>query len=109
MGTTDIALQRMFNQLTRGNAGLAIAEMETFLAAWPNKQTAEKLMGIKEEYHLMEDYWKRGCDDPQREIQYQRLLQRVYALAANIAIHRHTASSAFLANLHASARQQRAS
>lgn len=33
MGTTDVALGRIFVQLAQGNAGLAIMELETFLAA----------------------------------------------------------------------------
>ena len=56
MGTTDIALERTFKQLIRGNVGMAIAEAETYLAAWPNPQTTEKLRAVKAEYELMADY-----------------------------------------------------
>lgn len=105
MGTTDIALERTFKQLIRGNVGMAIAEAETYLAAWPNPQTTEKLRAVKAEYELMADYWQRGARDPQRDEQYQRLLQRVYVICANISIHRHVKSSSYLAALSAGARQ----
>ena len=64
MGTLDISLERIFTQLIEGNAGLAIAETETYLAAWPNPQTKEKLDTLKSEYLLMTDYWKQGLKDP---------------------------------------------
>ena len=104
MGTLDISLERIFTQLIEGNAGLAIAETETYLAAWPNPQTKEKLDTLKSEYLLMTDYWKQGLKDPQLEEQYQRLLQRVYVLCANIAIHKHIATSSYLLGLKAQAR-----
>ena len=106
MGTTDVTLERIFQELIAGNAGLAIAEAETYLAAWPNPQTTEKLNVIKAEYQLMEDYWQRGAKDPQRDKQYQLLLRRVYVLCANIAIHRYMASSSYLQMLYSSTRQQ---
>ena len=105
MGTTDIALERMFQQIITGNAGLAIAEAETYLAAWPNPQTAEKLRAIKDEYLLMAGYWTKGVRDPQLEQQYQRLLQRVYVLCANIAVFRHIKASSYLSMLHINARK----
>ena len=40
MGTTEVALERVFRQLIAGNVGLTIAELETYLAEWPNPQTA---------------------------------------------------------------------
>ena len=105
METTDIALERMFQQIITGNAGLAIAEAETYLAAWPNPQTAEKLRAIKDEYLLMAGYWTKGIRDPQLEQQYQRLLQRVYVLCANIAVFRHIKASSYLSMLHINARK----
>lgn len=106
MGTTDVALERVFRQLTDGNAGLTIAELETYLAAWPNAQTSERLRNIKEEYTLLADYWQMGVSDPQREQHYQNMLQRLYVLAGNIAIFRHRNASSFLHSLYASVRQQ---
>lgn len=105
MGTLDVSLQRIFQQLIAGNAGLAIAEVDTYLAAWPNPQTKEKLDVLQEEYRLMTEYWKKGVRDPQLDNQYQRLLQRLYALCANIAIHKHMMSSSYLQGLYTAARQ----
>lgn len=68
MGTLDVSLQRIFQQLIAGNAGLAIAEVDTYLAAWPNPQTKEKLDVLQEEYRLMTEYWKKGVRDPPRPV-----------------------------------------
>ncbi len=105
MGTLDISLERVFAQLTGGNVGLAIAEAETYLAAWPHPQTKEKLDTLKTDYQLMADYWQHGAKDSQMEEQYLRLLQRAYVLCANIAIHRHRAASSYLQGLYSQARQ----
>ena len=105
MGTIDTSLQRVYRQLEAGNAGLAIMELDTYLMAWPNQQTREKLETLKEEYNLMADYWIQGATDPERDEQYNRLLQRLYVLMSNIAIHRHLAATSFLQQLHHNARQ----
>ena len=105
MGTTDISLERVFRQLIAGNVGMAIAETEIWLAAWPHAQSREKLDGLKAEYKLMENYWQQGIKDPQLDAQYQRLLQRLYVLCGNIAIHRHMAASSFLQAQRTQARQ----
>lgn len=86
--------------------GSAIAEAETYLAAWPNPQTTDKLNTLKESYRLMADYWLRGVKDPHLEEQYQRLLQQLYVLCANISIHRHMSDSSYLKALYTNARQQ---
>ncbi len=104
MGTTDIALERVFRKLIEGNAGLAIAETEAYLSAWPNPQSKEILDTLKQEYQLMSGYWQQGMKDPQQEVQYGRLLQRVYTLCANISIHRHLKSTSFLLNLYSQVR-----
>jgi Flp pilus assembly protein TadD len=105
MGTIDTSLQRVYAQLQAGNVGLAIMELDTYLTAWPNQQTREKLETLKGEYELMADYWMQGATDPERDEQYTRLLQRLYVLMANIAIHRHMAATSFLQQLHRNARQ----
>ncbi len=105
MGTIDTSLQRIYEQLRTGNVGLAIKEMDTYLMAWPNQQTREKLETLKGEYELMQDYWMQGATDPERDEQYRRLLQRVYVLMANIAIHRHMSATSFLQQLYTNARQ----
>ena len=65
MTGTEQQIQRVAGELHRGNVGLAIAEMETYLTAYPQPQTMERLNGIKAEYELMADYWRRGVNDPQ--------------------------------------------
>lgn len=105
MGTIDTSLQRIYMQLRAGNVGLAIMELETYLMAWPNQQSHEKLETLKSEYNLMTDYWTQGATDPERDEQYLRLLQRVYILMANIAIHRHLSATSYLQQLHRNARQ----
>ena len=107
MGTTDVALGRIFVQLAQGNAGLAIMELETNLAAWPNPQTKEKLDLLHADYRRLEECWKAGIQDPQQPEQYLRLLQRAYVLASNISIHRHMMSSSYLQQLYKSVRIDR--
>ena len=105
MGMIDKSLERVFNELYDGNAGLAIVELDVYLMAWPNPQSRERLDTLKEELRLMTDFWKKGVKDPELETQYLRLLQRAYVLAANIAIHRQLTSSSYLQQLYRQARQ----
>ena len=74
---TNESLRLVSEALQTGNAGRAIRQMENYLAAWPEQQTAEKLAEVREDYDRMEAYWQQGGEDPQREALYQRLLQRV--------------------------------
>ena len=104
MGTTDVALERVFRRLIWGNVGLCIAEMETYLAAWPHAQTKEKLETLKREYNLMAGYWQQGVSDPHLKEQYQSLLQRLYVVCANVSIYRHMTGSSFLNTLYTSVR-----
>ena len=106
MGTTDNSLKLIFNQLINGNLGMAIAETETYLAAWPNPQTQEKLNDLKVEYQLMEGHWIQGSEDPMRADLYQRLLQRLYVLVANISIHKHMNGSSYLQAIYKGVRQE---
>ena len=100
-------LERVAKQLHSGNVGMAIAEMETYLAAYPQHQTAERLNGIKTEYGLMEDYWRRGVNDPQFEQLYNHLLQRCYVLYANVASYHYMMSHPALSRIYSLVRQQR--
>ncbi len=101
----DEAIKFVLKQLRNGNVRLAIAEMEVFLAAWPQRQTTERLSELKQQYELMEGYWRQGISDPQQEEQYQRLLHRMYVLYGNVAISRRMRSSAFLTGLSNGVRQ----
>lgn len=106
MKTLDHSLEPVFKRLREGNCGLAIAELEVYLSAWPDGQSIERLHRLKEEYNLMLDYWRKGMDDPQRQNQYQRLIQQVYLIFANLATHRRIQASSFLTSVYQSARQQ---
>lgn len=106
METTAKATERLCLELMKGNAGRAIVEMETYLAAWPQQQTQERLQAVKEDYELMTGYWRRGVDDPQRHEQYMKLLQRIYVLYANIAIYHRQNASSYLTGIYNTSRQQ---
>lgn len=98
-------MQRVHLRLMSANVGMAIMEMETYLAAWPQPQTSERLSAIKKDYELMADYWRQGVTDPQLESQYMRLLHRVYTLYANVIIYRRIQASSYLSGLYKSVRQ----
>ena len=103
--TTDVATERIFNQLTEGNVGMAIMELDVYLAAWPNPQTKEKLDMLNADYQCLVECWKQGiCAPQQQEEQYQSLLQRAYVLAANISIYRQMMGSSYLQQLYKSVR-----
>lgn len=106
MTGTQMQLDRVAVALHTGNAGLAITEMETYLAAYPQQQTLERLNGIKAEYELMVDYWRRGVPDPQMDQLYQHILQRVYVLYANMAAFSRMQSFPTLAGIYSRARQE---
>ena len=105
MRTIDVSLKNIYLRLTSGHLGLAIQETETYLMAWPNPQSMEKLSVLKREYQLMSDYWQQGAKDPQLAEQYQRLLQRLYVLCANISIHKNVSASSYLQGLYNGVRQ----
>lgn len=96
---TNIALQRVAGALLDGNAGRAIAEMETYLTAWPQPQTEEKLRMVREAYDQMAAYWRQGIRDEGLDHQYQLLLQRVYVIYANVAAYQHVSTSSYLSIL----------
>lgn len=107
MTGTQLQLERVATALYGGNAGRAISEMETYLAAYPQQQTTERLNGIKTEYELMVDYWRRGINDPQLDQLYKHILQRVYVLFANIASFNHLHSYPTLAGIYRRVRMER--
>ena len=102
---TNEALDMVGQALRAGNCGKAISRMENYLAAWPEAQTAGKLAELREDYALMENYWRRGAQDPQREEMYGRLLQRMYVLWANVAHHERMKASPYQHSLYTRVRQ----
>ena len=57
---TNESLKQVDEALQAGNAGMAIRQMENYLAAWPEQQTAEKLAEVREDYDRMVAYWQQG-------------------------------------------------
>lgn len=99
------SLKLVDEALQAGNVGRAIRQMENYLAAWPEQHTAEKLAQVSEDYHRMEAYWLQGGTDPQRGELYQRLLQRVYVLYANVMHYHRMNASPYQNSLYTRVRQ----
>ena len=99
------SLKLVDEALQAGNTGRAIRQMENYLAAWPEQHTAEKLAQVREDYDRMEAYWQQGGEDPQREDLYQRLLQRVYVLYANVMHYHRMKASPYQNSLYTRVRQ----
>jgi hypothetical protein len=64
----------------------ALNSIENYLLTYSTPKEMERLIGLREDYRLMVDYWQRGFQDPQRQKVYQSLLQRVYMLATDLKI-----------------------
>ena len=99
------SLKLVGDALQAGNVGLAIRCMESYLAAWPEPQTAEKLGQVTEDYDRMEQYWRQGGQDPQRDTLYQHLLQRVYVIYANVMHYHRMKASPYQNSLYTRVRQ----
>ena len=99
------SLKLVDEALQAGNTGRAIRQMENYLAAWPEQHTAEKVAQVREDYDRMEAYWQQGGEDPQREDLYQRLLQRVYVLYANVMHYHRMKASPYQNSLYTRVRQ----
>jgi len=61
--------------------GKALDQLENRLLTFPQKLGLDDLLKLKNDYQLMTDYWQKGCDDPEREQLYERLLQSIYEQA----------------------------
>lgn len=102
---TNESLKLVDEALQTGNCGWAIRYMENYLAAWPEQHTSQKLAEIREDYERMESYWQQGGEDQQREILYQRLLQRMYVLYANVMHYHRMKASPYQNSLYTRVRQ----
>ena len=105
MAANNSALDRVQAALADGNSGLAITEMENYLAAWPEPQTAAKLQSLKDDYDMMVGYWRQGGHDPQLEDVYRRQLQRLYVLYANVCHYHRMQAAPYLYSLYSRTRQ----
>ena len=89
----------IFNHINDHNLSGAITELEAFLAAHPHQVNSDRLHAIRTDMQLMADYWKRGFKDPQLPSLYQKLMQRMYVLCANISLQYHISQSSYLLSL----------
>ena len=101
-------LARVAIPLRYGSVGMAIVEMENLLAAWPQVHTAQKLDAIKDEYSQLCTDWQDNMDVPLYKEIYQKLLQRVFVLYANLALYDKISNTQNLAAIHAEVRSQKA-
>jgi len=107
METNDNVLRLVEEALASGDCGRAIQEMETYLTAWPEPQTLERLMSLKDDYDRMVDFWRRGVADPGREDMYRQLTQRMYVLYANVAQYHQMKSKPYQQSLYTRVRKDR--
>lgn len=101
----DEALAWVRQALENGNCGKAIDELDMYLSVWPEAQTQDRLRQLKADYELMEEYWRQGADDPERERLFHRLLRGVYVLYANLRHHYRMKASPYQRSLYTRVRQ----
>lgn len=93
------SFKRIFRYIKDQNLSGAIGELEAFLSAHPHQVNSDRLHAIQTDLQLMADYWKRGFKDPQLPNLYQKLLQRMYVLCANIKMQYDISKSGFLTTI----------
>ena len=87
--------------------GSAINAQENFLYTYPLQHEREILNGIKADYQLMSDYWRRGFSDPERDQVYDQLLRRMYVLTTNTAIRYRIRNTAYVMGVYTRTRASR--
>ncbi len=90
------ALKRVMAALVARNIGRALSEIHNYLVVYPQNQPMAEFNALRNEYEIMARYWRQGYKDPQLEKNYNRLLQRVYTLYADLSHWRRISSSPFL-------------
>ncbi len=98
------SFKRIFHHIRAHNLSDAIDELEMFLATHPHQVNSDRLHAIRTDLQLMADYWKRGFKDPQLSSLYQKLMQRMYVLCANIRMQYNISQSSYLTSLMARVR-----
>lgn len=88
-----------------GELGTAIRETENVLLSGLLKGNTEQFESIKNEYELLYEYWRKGYSDPRREELYQRMLQRLFVLVANMEQRARLVSNPYLTALYQEPRQ----
>ncbi len=101
-------LDKAISLIEQRRLGRAIDEIENYLLANPQlRRDMEKFMAIKGDFLLLTDYWRRGYDDPERQQVYEKLLQRLYVLTANIYFHQKVSASTFMSSVYNRPRKTR--
>ena len=98
-------INKIKKYIVSGELGPAIREMENVLLSGQLKGDCEQFESIKEEYELLCEYWRKGYNDTQRKNLYQRMLQRLYKLAADMELGTRLISSPYLLTLYQQPRQ----
>lgn len=98
------SFKRIFHHIKAHNLSDAIDGLEMFLATHPHQVNSDRLHAIRTDLQLMADYWKRGFKDPQLPSLYQKLMQRMYVLCANIRMQYNISQSSYLTSLMARVR-----
>ena len=85
----------------------ALTNLENYLLTYAHPQESEQLRSIRDDYHLMTDYWQRGFRDSQRHKLYQSLLQRMQMLTTNLTINEYIRQAPFVLNAYKRCRAAR--
>ena len=102
-------LDNTLQLICEGKLGAAMVSIENYLYTYPHPKENERMQSINDDYKLMADYWKRGFKDPQLQQIYQRLLQRLYVVAANLAVSHCIYNASFFLGTYKRARASRES
>lgn len=101
-------LTQISDEIRQRRLGKALLLLENYLLTHQlSYDTTERLKAVKADYDLMNDYWKRGFQDPERENVYDQLLRRTDVLCTNLQIHYCLRNSTFLHDVYAQARKRR--
>ncbi len=94
-------LQDVYEHLLQRNLSAAMDAMQIFLIVRPNGADIETLNGIRADFQLMTEYWKRGYKDPQAMALYENLLKRMYAFYIYESIVYEVSNSSLLSTVYA--------
>lgn len=105
--TTNEQLDTLRRLVVDGKLGTALTAMENYLLTFPQQKETEQYYAIRDDYRLMMDYWSRGYSDPEREMVYGRLLQRMYVLTASMTVKHAIRNTAYVMGVYSRARASR--
>ena len=94
-------------EVRRRRLGKAIGMLENHLLMNSGQAGMEQLLSLKNDYSLMAEYWCKGFADEKRQELYDQLLQRLYVITTNVAIHDRMRNSSFLLSSYSRPRKAR--